>query len=215
MPSGTMRSGCRWYHSSNSQSFHARTHASAELAVGDAEEHATAEPGDLRREVHRRPHAVDVHVAHAGVDVVATGAHLVEAERLELHRLRAPARPPRSSRPGCSARPRTPRPGDPCASRRSSAPAPGARRGADPRTCAAARRRGRRPRSPCTSRLAGPAPEGTAHPRPPMASLRSRRVFALVGRRHRAHFPRRMDVSSEKRYALPEMCGPSRAVQND
>ena len=97
-----------------------RAHArEPELAVVDAEEHAAAEPGDLRREVHRRPHAVDVHVAHAGVDVVATGAHLVEAERLELHRLRAAGRPPRSSRPACSARPRTPRPGGPCGSRRS------------------------------------------------------------------------------------------------
>ena len=67
---------------------------------GRAEEHPAAEPGDLRREVHRRPHAVDVHVAHAGVDVVATGPHLVEAERLELHRLRVGGRRPRSSRPG-------------------------------------------------------------------------------------------------------------------
>ena len=62
-------------------------------------------PVIMRREVHRRPHAVDVHVAHAGVDVVATGAHLVEAERLELHRLRAGGRRPRSCRPACSAAP--------------------------------------------------------------------------------------------------------------
>ena len=114
-----MRSGYRWYHSSNSQSFHARMHASPSSRSGMREEHAAAEPGDLRREVHRRPHAVDVHVAHAGVDVVAAGAHLVEAERLELHRSPAAGRRPRSSRPGCSARPRTPRPGGPCASRRS------------------------------------------------------------------------------------------------
>ncbi len=55
-----------------------------ELGVLCVEEDAAAEPGDHRREVHRRPHAVEVHVAHAGVDVVATRSHLVEAERFLL-----------------------------------------------------------------------------------------------------------------------------------
>ena len=59
-------------------------HREPELGVGAAREHRAAEAGDLRREVHRRPHAVDVHVADAGVDVVATGPHLVEAGRLDL-----------------------------------------------------------------------------------------------------------------------------------
>ena len=47
------------------------------------------EPREGRREVERRVDAVEVHVAHAGVDVVRAGAHLVEADRLEaalLHR---------------------------------------------------------------------------------------------------------------------------------
>ena len=43
----------------------------AELGVAAPREHRAAEAGDLRREVHRRPHAVDVHVADARVDVVA------------------------------------------------------------------------------------------------------------------------------------------------
>ena len=56
------------------------------LGIVGVEEHPSAEPGDHRREVDRRPHAVDVHVAHACVDVVATRPHLVEAERLLLLR---------------------------------------------------------------------------------------------------------------------------------
>ena len=113
-----------------SRSTPARTRA--ELAIGDAEEHAAAEPGDLRREVHRRPHAVDVHVVHARVDVVATGPHLVEAERFDLHASPGAARRPRSSRPGCSAGPRTPIPGGRGASRRCAAPGPAARAGNRP-----------------------------------------------------------------------------------
>ena len=162
MPSGTMRSGCGWYHSSYSQSFHARMHAEPELAVGRVEEHAAAEPGDLRREVHRRPDAVDVHVAHAGVDVVAAGAHLVEAERLELHRFRAPAGDRVHADLGVALALELPdlvalaRLDDP---RR---PLLELRRAAAPRRCAAARRRGRRPRSPCTSPRGVPARAGTA-----------------------------------------------------
>ena len=83
MPIGTMRSGCGEYHSSKNQSFHACVTASPSSGSRAAREHRAAEAGDLRREVHRRPHAVDVHVADAGVDVVATGAHLVEAGRLD------------------------------------------------------------------------------------------------------------------------------------
>ncbi len=86
MPSGMMRVGCARYHSSYSQSFQRADARLAELGVIGVEEHAAAEAGDHRREVHRRPHAVDVHVAYAGVDVVATGPHLVEAERLLLLR---------------------------------------------------------------------------------------------------------------------------------
>src|SRR5204862_3564641 len=59
----------------------------AEVAIGGLEEDRAAEACDLRREVERRPHAVDVHVPDACVDVVAAGPHLVEAERLECHGL--------------------------------------------------------------------------------------------------------------------------------
>ena len=38
-----------------------------------------AEPGQRRREVHRRVDTVDVHVVDAGVDVVVPGPHLVVA----------------------------------------------------------------------------------------------------------------------------------------
>ena len=62
-----------------------------ELGVGALREHPPAEAGDHRGEVERRPHAVDVHVADAGLDVVAAGPHLIEAEGLDLHRLRPPA----------------------------------------------------------------------------------------------------------------------------
>ena len=83
IPIGMLRSGCGEYHSSWYQSFHARTVASAELGIGAAPEHRAAEAGDLRREVHRRPHAVEVHVVHARFDVVTAGSDLVEARRLE------------------------------------------------------------------------------------------------------------------------------------
>ena len=70
-------------------------------------------PVIMRREVHRRPHAVDVHVVHAGVDVPAARAHLVEAERLDLHRLGPPADDRVHARPGCRSGRRTPRPRGP------------------------------------------------------------------------------------------------------
>ena len=63
----------------------------AEVAVLRVEEDAAAEARDHGREVHRGPHAVDVHVAHPGLDVVAAGTHLVEAERLQAVRLGAPS----------------------------------------------------------------------------------------------------------------------------
>src|SRR5438270_10833 len=63
-------------------------YGTAQLGVGALREHTAAEAGDHRREVERRPHAVDVHVVDAGVDVPAAAAHLVEAEGLDLHRLR-------------------------------------------------------------------------------------------------------------------------------
>ena len=104
----------------------------AEVAVLGVEEDAAAEAGDHGREVHRGPHAVDVHVAHPGVDVVAAGTHLVEAEGLQAVASRAGVRPPRSCRPGCSARPRTPTPGDPPASRRCAGPGPASAAGSRP-----------------------------------------------------------------------------------
>ena len=123
MPSGMMRSGWALVPLLEEpvvpgpDARHARAPRSLAL-----EEHPAAESGDLRREVHRRPDPVDVHVPHPGVDVVAAGTHLVEAERLEPARSPAAGRPRRSSRPGCSAGPRTPRPGGPAGSPRSAAP---------------------------------------------------------------------------------------------
>ena len=59
----------------------------AELLVLGLVEDPARESGDLRREVHRGPHAVDVHVVDAGLDVEARGSHLVEAEGLARHRV--------------------------------------------------------------------------------------------------------------------------------
>ena len=141
-----------------------------ELGVGRAGEHAAAEPGDLRREVHRRPHAVDVHVAHAGVDVVTAGPHLVEAERLDLHALRAPAGhrvhadlPVALSfeLPDLMAPARLDDPRRAILQRGRSRPSNGA----------AARRRGRRPRSRCTSPPAVRAPGETGRRRVPRPSM--------------------------------------------
>ena len=113
-----MRSGWREYHSSKSQSFQALHAGQAEVAVCGVEEDPAAEPGDHGREVHRRPDPVDVHVAHAGVDVVATRAASGRSGTAPGRRSPGGGRPPRSSPPGCSARPRTPTPGGPRASRR-------------------------------------------------------------------------------------------------
>ena len=41
-----------------------------------------AKPGDQRREAQTRVHAVEIHVADAGLDVVTAAPHLVEARRL-------------------------------------------------------------------------------------------------------------------------------------
>src|SRR5580704_613244 len=54
--------------------------AKTELSVGTREEDPTTESRDLRGEVHRRPHSVDVHVADASVHVVTPRSHLIEAE---------------------------------------------------------------------------------------------------------------------------------------
>ncbi len=67
------------------------TQARPRSRILGVEEDATTEPGDHGREVHRGPDPVDVHVANAGIDVVATRSHLVEAERFEAVGLRAPA----------------------------------------------------------------------------------------------------------------------------
>ena len=40
------------------------------------------EPGDHGRKIERSPHPVDVHVLDTGIDVPATGPHLLEAVRL-------------------------------------------------------------------------------------------------------------------------------------
>src|SRR5581483_12254248 len=58
-----------------------------QLGIRGLREHPAAEAGDHRREVERGPHAVDVHVADAGLEVVTTRAHLLEPERFDLHRL--------------------------------------------------------------------------------------------------------------------------------
>ena len=63
----------------------------AELRILRGRVHPPAETGDHRREVDRGPDAAEVHVLHALVDVVATGPHLVEAERLESVAARSPA----------------------------------------------------------------------------------------------------------------------------
>ena len=122
-----------------------------EVTVRAREEDTAAEAGDLRGEVDRGPDAVDVHVAHPGLDVVAAGPHLVEAEGLEAVTSRAGGRPRRSCRPGCSAHPRTPRPGAPARFRRCAAPSTPGRPAGAPRRCGRAPRRGRPPRSPCSA----------------------------------------------------------------
>ena len=58
-----------------------------ELAILRGEEDPATETGDLGREIHRRPDAAEVHIAHARLDVIAARAHLLEAERLQLDRL--------------------------------------------------------------------------------------------------------------------------------
>src|SRR5262249_10450063 len=53
-------------------------------------EHAPAEARE-RREAHRADHAVDVHVAHTGVDLVAAVAHLAERHGVHAVLLGRPA----------------------------------------------------------------------------------------------------------------------------
>ena len=130
----------------------------------------------MRREVHRRPDPVDVHVAHAGVDVVATRSHLVEAERLEAVGLRAPAGHRVHPDLGVALAPRTPTPGAPPASRRCAGPGPPARRAAGPRTCGRARPRGRRPRSRCSAPPAARARGGRDRRPAPIRSMPDGRI---------------------------------------
>jgi len=54
----------------------------AEIGVGALGEDRAREAGDERREAERREHAVEIHVGDAGLDVVATAPHLVEARGL-------------------------------------------------------------------------------------------------------------------------------------
>ena len=155
MPIGTMRSGCGEYHSSKNQSFHALRDREPEVRVAATREHRTAESGDLRREVHRRPHAVDVHVANARVHLVTRGAHLLEARRLDQpvlglaadHRVEADLEEDLAVElPDLVALLR---------SRRRAARRPAASRAGVPRTCAAARRGGRRSRRACSGSARG------------------------------------------------------------
>ena len=87
-----MRSGCGWYHSSNSQSFHARTHATPSSWSSTPENTLPQNPVICDGKF------TDAHTPlmsmsrTRGVDVVTARSHLVEAERLHLHGLRAPAR---------------------------------------------------------------------------------------------------------------------------
>ena len=55
----------------------------AELGVVELREEGAAEARDPGREIHRRPHAVDVHVLDAVLDLVAARSHLIEARRLD------------------------------------------------------------------------------------------------------------------------------------
>ena len=93
-----------------------------DLAVLRGREDPTAEAGDRRGEVHRAQMPPRSMSRHARVDVVAAGPHLLEAERLELHRLGAPAGDGVHADLGVGSRPRTPRPGGPRASRRCCGP---------------------------------------------------------------------------------------------
>ena len=63
----------------------------AELGVLRLREHRAAEPGDERREAHRRADAGQVHVGDAGVDVPAAAAHLVEVGRRHRPLVAGPA----------------------------------------------------------------------------------------------------------------------------
>ena len=66
MPIGMLRSGCGAYHSSWYQSFHAPRRPRCRARGRRSAEHGAAEAGDLRREVDRGPHAVEVHVVRRG-----------------------------------------------------------------------------------------------------------------------------------------------------
>ena len=88
---GITRSRCGPAHSSMCQSFHAPQRGEAEVAILALGEDRAREAGDQRREAERGEHPVDIHVVHAGFDVVATAPHLVEARRLHAPlRLRPP-----------------------------------------------------------------------------------------------------------------------------
>ncbi len=54
----------------------------AEFGILGAVEHRPAESRDERGEAERRPHPVQVHIRHTGVDVVAARPHLLEAGRI-------------------------------------------------------------------------------------------------------------------------------------
>ena len=78
-----------------SRSRRARPRARARDRSRRAGSAGPAKPGERRREVQRRVHAVEVHVVHARVDVPRAAPHLVEARRVERSAPAAAGRRPR------------------------------------------------------------------------------------------------------------------------
>jgi len=98
-----MRSGGPQYQSSKSQSFQARMQATPRWRSVALKNTRTAEARDLRGEVHRRPHPVDVPCPGSGPRCVATRSHLIGSGTAPGCRSPDDVRPPRSCPPGCSA----------------------------------------------------------------------------------------------------------------
>ena len=82
MTMGMNRSGAAALHSSRMKSFQATHARRRELLVLRREQRAAGEPGE-GREAHLRVDPVEVHVGQTSGHVVATGEHLVEADRVD------------------------------------------------------------------------------------------------------------------------------------